>query len=91
MTNMNDNISDSESAEEPIEETLHDEVESTDFEAEHGIDDDDEIDRREAIKALTKYSAAGGAAMVVLSSKQALSMGFLSDNCVPPNPPPFCP
>ncbi|MDG1287250.1 MAG: hypothetical protein P8P30_06750 [Rickettsiales bacterium] len=53
--------------------------------------DDDEIDRREAIRALTKYSAAGGAAVVVLSSKGALSMTFLSEECSVPSPPPFCP
>lgn len=57
------------------------------------IDEDsenDEIDRRDAIRALTKYSAAGGAAVVVLSSKGALSMGALSI-CNGSSPPAWCP
>ena len=62
-------------------------------EAPSAEDADDNISRREAMRALARYSAAvGGAAIVVMSSKEALSQHDTSDpKCFGKNPPPWCP
>jgi hypothetical protein len=67
---------------------------------EHSDKEQIDNERRDAMKALAKYSAAvGGAAIVVMSAKQALSApdtsgpgnGGGGSQCAKANPPPWCP
>ena len=54
--------------------------------------DELKIDRREALQALRKYSAAlGGVAITVLSANDVVNAAPSSHACSGPNPPPVCP